>query len=254
MFKLSLRRLLRPLPWTLIALIATSLPAFAARTVVIDTSALLVEGVGEAQVLTMPEFTAESDEYTVSGASGRFDSSTEHFVATGAEDRPATLVRSGETPFTVTATERISIAFQDEVLEARGGVRYTGDGIEATSQLMLVDRHDRLFELVQELLAAVEPGATRDLVLEFFARMSDDARLVLMRGDVSVDREDSSLQAEWVVFNEENNEEFISVSAPGKPLRLSVVIKSDDEEPAAVEQSDEAPAGGDEEHQPPAGG
>lgn len=229
----------------LVAATLFSLPALAARTVIIDTSALFVEGVDDAQVVTMPEFTAESEEYTVSGTAGRFDSSAELFVARGGSDRPASLRRSGENPFTVTAIERITIAFQDESLEAVGGVTYSGDGIQATSELMVVDRRDRLSDLVQELLAAVAAGATRDLVLEFLEKLADDARLVLMRGDVQVDREDSSLQAEWVVFSEDNNEEFISVSAPDKPLRLSVVIKDDDapqDDEGLVEPADEAVA------------
>ncbi len=49
-----------------------------------------------------------------------------------------------------------------------------------------------------------------------------------MQHDVRVDREDSFLEADWVVFSEENPDDFISVAAPGKPLRLSVVIESED--------------------------
>lgn len=225
----------------LLAVVVTSLPAFAARTVVIDTTALFVEGVGDAQVLNMPEFTAESDEYTVSGASGRFDSANELFVATGGPERPASLVRTGETPFTITALERISIAFQDETLEALGGVVYLGDGIEATSEYVIVNRRDHIDELVQELLAAVAAGPTRELILEFLEKLEGDARLVLMRGEVKVDREDSTLEAEWVLFSEENDEEFISVSAPDKPLRLSVVI-NDDEPSEAEDEAEEGDA------------
>lgn len=221
-------------------------PTSAARTVVIDTTALFVEGIDDAQIVTMPEFTAESEEYTVSGASGRFDSSAEIFVAWGSADRPASLQRLGESPFSVTALERITIAFQDETFEALGGVIYSGEEIHATGTMMVVDRRDRLTQLIEELFASVSDAATRELVLGFFEKITDDARLVLMRGDVQVEREDSSLQAEWVVFSEDNEEEFISVSAPDKPLRVSFVIADDDdesgEEGASTRESPEAPA------------
>lgn len=210
------------------AVLFAASPAMA-RTVVIDTTALFVEGVDGAQIVTMPEFTAESEEYTVSGASGRFDSSAELFVAWGNAERPASLARSGESPFTVTATETITIAFQDESFEARGGVVYSGEDIRATGQLLIVNRRDRLSVLIDELLAAVPGAATRELVLGFLAKLADDARLVLLRGDVKVDREDSSLEAEWVVFSEDNEEEFISVSAPDRPLRLSIVVDGEEE-------------------------
>jgi len=51
-----------------------------------------------------------------------------------------------------------------------------------------------------------------------------------MQHDVRVDREDSFLEADWVVFSEENPDDFISVAAPGRPLRLSVVIESQDDQ------------------------
>ena len=104
------------------ALLGLALPVQAARTVVIDTQALRVEGVGDSQVIVMPEFTAHSEEYTLSGVSGRFESASETFLATGAPDRPARLERSGESPFTVTATRSITIVFQDESLRAEGEV------------------------------------------------------------------------------------------------------------------------------------
>lgn len=227
---------LRPLILALfIALTGISFPA-SARTVVIDTQALRVEGVGDAQVVIMPEFTAQSEEYTVTGAAGRFDNAQELFVATGSPDRPATLTRSGETPFTVSATQSIAVVFHDESLRAEGDVQYRSDDVQAQSGLLLVDRRHRLEELIQELLDTLSPGETREIVLEFFSRVDQDDRLILMRDDVRVDREDSFLQADWVVFNEENTDDFISVSAPGKPLRLSVVIER--EEDAAASDGD----------------
>gem|GEM_PF-3257164 len=201
----------------------------AARKVVIDTPALRVERDGDNQVLVMPEFVAESEEYTVSGVAGRFDSSTELFVASGAEHRPATLSRAGDHPFTVSAVELIAIAFQDESLRAQGEVRYQSDGVKAQSQLMVVDRRSRLEELIGELLGALGDGETRQIVLDFLSRVGEEDRLVVLRGDVWLEREDSSLEAGWVLFHEENTEEFISVSTPGKPLRLSITIEDEDE-------------------------
>jgi len=219
-------------PWFFLAaaLWVLSFPAQAARTVVIDTQALRVEGVGDSQVVVMPEFTAQSEEYTLSGASGRFESASETFLATGAPDRPASLERSGESPFTVTATGSITVVFQDESLRAEGDVSYQSPDVRAQSDLLLVDRRDRLEALIQQLLSALPPGETRKIVVEFFARVSESHRLIVMQHDVRVDREDSFLEADWVVFSEENPDDFISVAAPGRPLRLSVVIESQDDQ------------------------
>jgi len=219
-------------PWFFLAaaLWVLSFPAQAARTVVIDTQALRVEGVGDSQVIVMPEFTAQSEEYTLSGASGRFESASETFLATGAPDRPASLERSGESPFTVTATGSITVVFQDESLRAEGDVSYQSPDVRAQSDLLLVDRRDRLEALIQQLLSALPPGETRKIVVEFFARVSESHRLIVMQHDVRVDREDSFLEADWVVFSEENPDDFISVAAPGRPLRLSVVIESQDDQ------------------------
>ena len=218
-------------PWLFLvaaALLDLALPVQAARTVVIDTQALRVEGVGDSQVIVMPEFTAHSEEYTLSGASGRFESASETFLATGAPDRPASLERSGESPFTVTATRSITIVFQDESLRAEGEVSYQSPDVQAQSDLLLVDRRDRLEALIEELLSALPPGETREIVVGFFGRVGESDRLIVMQHDVRVDREDSFLEADWVVFSEENPDDFISVAAPGKPLRLSVVIESED--------------------------
>lgn len=204
--------------------------AAAARKVIIDTAALRVEQAGDAQILVMPEFVAESDEYRMSGVAGRFDSSAEVFIATGAQDRPATLTRTGEKPFTVSALRLISIAFRDESLRAEGGVRYAGEDVEAASELLIVDRLSQVQELVEELLRSLSDSEIRAIVTDFLSRIGEEDRLVLLRGGVSLQRRDSSLEAEWVLFHEGNADEFISVAAPGRPLRLSVTIE--DDEPA----------------------
>src|SRR5690606_41438027 len=89
-------RLVRLAAGLVAAAVVAAAPAAAARTVVIDAPALRVEQADGAQILILPEFATESDEYTVSGAARRFDSSTELFVATGAEDRPPTNTRAAE--------------------------------------------------------------------------------------------------------------------------------------------------------------
>lgn len=222
-------RLVRLAAGLVAAAVVAAAPAAAARTVVIDAPALRVEQADGAQILILPEFVAESEEYTVSGAAGRFDSSTELFVATGTKDRPATLSRSGEDAFTVSAIQMISIAFEDETLRAEGEVLYHSEGMKAFGELLIVDRRSRVEQLLQELLESLPPGETREIVLGFLAGLGEEDRLILMRGDVTVERKDSTLEAAWVLFREGSTEEFISVSAPGKPLRLSIVIEDESE-------------------------
>lgn len=215
----------------LVACAGLAAGAGAARRVTIDTSALRVEQADGGEVLVMPAFVAESDEYTVSGAGGRFDSGAELFVATGSPERPATLARAGESAFSVSAIQTISISFGDEALRAEGGVRYQSDDVEALSDLLVVDRRSRLQPLIDELLQALTTREVRQIVLDFLSRAGEHDRLVVLRGNVKVERADSSLNAGWVLFHEGNAEEFISVADPDRPLRLSVVLEDDAGEP-----------------------
>src|SRR5690606_8353375 len=96
----------------------------------------------EDDVLHMSEFEATSDQYVLAGLTGRYDRNEEIFLATGTADRPALLSRSGESAFSVTASEKIDIDFSEESLRAEGEVRYTSGEVEASCRLLIVDRRD----------------------------------------------------------------------------------------------------------------
>ena len=121
----------------------------------------------------------------------------------------------------------ISIVFEDETLRAEGEVLYHSEGMKAFGELLIVDRRSRVEQLLQELLESLPPGETREIVLGFLAGLGEEDRLILMRGDVTVEREDSTLEAARVLFREGIPKSSSRSRAPGKPLRLSIVIEDE---------------------------
>lgn len=215
---MSLRKVL--IIFSIILVVAT--PAFA-RDIVIETEAARIEGATEDdRVIILAAFTLTSDEYTLVAVSGRFQEAQEIMQAKGEPSRPAVLTFTGDSPFTVSATQRIDIALEEETLEAEGDVKYESDDTKATGHLLTVDGKERIWMMVEEDLARHPRREIRDIVLEFFERADDEDRLVLLKGSVHVERDDSQLDAAWVIFNESQEDEFVSVSDPDLPVNLRI--------------------------------
>lgn len=223
----------RPLAIAILLLLALVMPV-GAREVIIDVKGaegfIVVEEQDGERILRMSEFEASTDEFILSGTSGRYVEAEERMEAFGAPAQPASLSRTGEDPFSVTAFERIILVVRDESLRAEGGVRYTSGEVEASGRSLWVDRREVVLVRVEELLAKVASAASRAAVLDFFAGAGDDDRIVLLEGEVRVVRNDSDMTAGWIVFNEARPDEFVSVADPNLGLQLRVVIDAEDED------------------------
>lgn len=219
-----------------------------AREVLLDTQALRVENVSGQSVMHFAAFRAETEAYVLTGVSGRFQQKDELLEAFGTEQEPATLSKmpaaggsageegaaSGEGesdgPMSVTATKVIRIDFREERLYAEGNVRYTSAQTRAASDLLMIDNRDAVHAAVAELIAEMAPGEPRTLVEAFFAGLAPQARLILLRGNVRLQREDSEMYAAWMLLEDADEENFISVAGPGQPLQLKVQLEDDSSE------------------------
>src|SRR5690606_9249356 len=201
------------------------------REVLLDTQALRVENVSGEPVMHFAAFRAETEEYVLTGVSGRFEQKQDILEAFGTEHEPATLSKTpaaspageeeaegggdeSDGPMSVTATKVIRIDFREERLYAEGNVHYTSAESRAASDLLMIDTRDAVHAVVAELIAAMAPGEPRTLVEEFFARLGQDARLILLRGNVRLEREDSEMYAAWMLLDDSDQENFISVAGP----------------------------------------
>ncbi len=176
-------------------------------------------------------FTATSEEYTLSGVTGKFTRSTNAMESTGTSQQPATVAKArtaeDEQEFFVSATESIHIYLDDERLLARGSVTYQSDDTHSTSDLLMIDERDEVLGLMRDSIDAMPEGEPRRMVLQFIEALEPEARLVLLRGNVRVERDDSDIQAAWMLFDESDADHFISVADSQRPLQLRVLLDED---------------------------
>lgn len=208
------------------------------REVFLDTEALRVENIDGEQTMLFTTFEAVSEEYTLSGLSGKFTRSSNAMESTGTPEQPATLARTptaddGQELY-ISASQSIRIHFDDERLLAEGDVTYRSEGTRSQSDLLMIDARDAVRSALNRAIDDMSEGEPRRMVLTFFEALEPDARLVLLQGNVRVEREDADLQAAWMLFDESNSDNFISVAQRNTPLQLRVILDDEgDEEDAS---------------------
>lgn len=98
----------------------------------------------------------------------------------------------------------------------------------------MIDARDAVRSALNRAIDDMSEGEPRRMVLTFFEALEPDARLVLLQGNVRVEREDADLQAAWMLFDESNSDNFISVAQRNTPLQLRVILDDEgDEEDAS---------------------
>lgn len=196
------------------------------REVLLDTDALRVETIDGQQVMVFSVFRAESDDYIISGVSGRFTQRTNEMVAIGSIDEPAVLQReSPNESMLISAVESIVIHLDDERLIATGDVLFESDETRSQSDLLRVDTKDRIWESLADFVESMPAGDARDLIMQFFDDLAADTRIVLLQGNVHVETEDATLSAAWVAFEESDSESFVSAAYPGTPIHVRVQLE-----------------------------
>lgn len=226
-----------------------------AREVLLTTEAMRVENVDGDPVIHFSSFRAESDEYVLTGASGRFVQKSNEMLSLGDDAQPATLAKhpfdeetdtpslEDEPELYISASRSIWVHFDDERLQAHGDVTYRTEDTMAWSDLLIVDVKEAIWDHLAATIEAMPRGEPRTLVMQFFDALSPDARLVLLQGNVRVEREDAEIEGAWMLFDEEDGDNFISVADVSQPLRLRMTLSEDEDDPGdgdAVEASADA--------------
>lgn len=211
--------------WFLAITCAASPAAFAQeeaagrRGLRLTTEALTVENRDGDPLYQFARFQVIDDGgYTVEGARGTYESSTETLRAWGDASQMVKIAKEGEQSFTITASQSLEVRFASESLRAEGKVEYRGSGATARAELLLVDEWQRLRELVESLLDSVADEESRALVEAFFSGLEPTGRLFLMIGGVEIEREDAQLAADWAAFTEDD-ERFVSAGGRA-PIEL----------------------------------
>src|SRR5690606_3357383 len=154
--------------------------------------------------------------------SGEYSEASELMAATGDSKRPAVLTKGGDDAFRVSAERQLTIAFGDETLSAKGNVTFRSDDLDARSDELIVDRFEALQARIDELTAAISQEQTLSLVRQFLTKITPEDRLILLTGNVRVVREDSTLESAWMLVNESDQSELISVADAGRQLTLTI--------------------------------
>lgn len=214
----------------LFAALVLLVPALAAADEInVESAAVSFQTVDGERVATFLDFVARSRDFTLSSPRGRYNEATALMTASGRPDARASLAKAGESPFSVSAETEISINFDDETLAAHGEVVFLSDEIDARSDDLVVDRRERLESRIAELKASVAEVETLELIDSFLAKVGPGDRLILLSGNVRIVREDSTLESAWVLVNESDQSEFISIADPSRRMTLTIVTRDEEE-------------------------
>lgn len=218
----GLYRLLLIAPLVTLIMTGVFIPSAFADDLKLEATVIRVEKIDGEGVTTFTTFTATKDDITLQGVSGQYFRATDVLEAFGNPDTPVTAVKRGDGGFELSATEFLSIAVDDERLQARGNVVYVADETTATSQSLIVDLRDVIRALVEPLVAELAQREAQEIIWAFFDRASQDDRLVFMQTDVTIQQDDTTMSAGWLIFNESRTEEMVSVADPHRPVELTL--------------------------------
>ena len=210
-----------------VAALAPSLAA-AAEEINVESAAVSFREVDGKRIVTLLRFRATSREFSLSSPYGVYDESTEMMTASAIEGERAVLVKSGENAFEVSAADAIAIHFENETLSATGDVIFRSDELDAWADELYVDRRSALEERIMGLVARIRGQETAELVQAFLAKIAPDDRLILLSGSVRLEREDSTMESSWMLVNEADQNEMISVAEPERTVRLTIVTREDE--------------------------
>lgn len=202
-------------------------PAANADEINVESAAVIFQTVDGERVATFLDFTAQSSEFTLSSPRGRYNEATSLMTATGQGGERATLAKTGDEPFEVSAATEITINFDDETLAALGDVTFRSEELDARSDELFVDRRSALEERIEAIKTRLSLRETLDLIESFLAKVDADDRLILLSGNVRVVREDSTLESSWMLVNESDQSEFISIADPSRRMTLTIVTQTE---------------------------
>ena len=211
-------------------MMALSAPIASASEINVESAAVSFQTVDGERIATFLHFVASSAEFTLRSPSGRYNEATEVMTAIAQGDERAVLTKSGESSFEVSAATEIGISFDDETLAALGDVTFLSDELDARSDELFVDRLSSLKARIDALKSSITLLDTLELIESFLANVGADDRLILLSGNVRVVREDTTMESAWMLVNEADQSEFISIADPDRKLTLTIVTQEETSE------------------------